>query len=80
MDKKLSLSAWMRATGNTDQTIAAAVGISRVQANRIRRRVSGATKVTALRLQALTGIPWGTFIAPRVNNDSVKLRHPRRRA
>ena len=59
------LQNWMTKNGWNDTQMAEAVGVSRVQINRIRRGVCGASVHTALRLQEITKIRWTHFIRPK---------------
>jgi transcriptional regulator with XRE-family HTH domain len=52
----------MKAAGKTDEEIAPAVGVSRVQITRIRNRTNIPSQRTALALEKITGIPAGRFL------------------
>jgi transcriptional regulator with XRE-family HTH domain len=52
----------MERSGWSDQQVAEAIKLSRVQVNRLRRGVCVASTATALKLQKLTQIPWHRFI------------------
>lgn len=56
-----SLAAWMDRAHETDETLAAKVGVSRVQISRIRRRVCEPSLAVAASLEAITGIPAASF-------------------
>lgn len=58
------LKQWMEDAKETDQSLGAKVGVSRVQISRIRRGINGASRATAQRLEEVTGIAWSTFIEP----------------
>lgn len=58
------LEQWMTDNKETDESLAGKLGISRVSVTRIRNGVHGASKKTALRLEAITGFPWFEFIGP----------------
>jgi len=61
--KKLSeLEAWMKGANTSDAALAGKLNISRVQVSRIRRKVNGASRKTALKLEQITGLPWHSFI------------------
>lgn len=57
------LGNWMK-DRETDESLAKKLGISRVSVTRIRNGAHGASKDTALKLEAVTGIPWYEFIGP----------------
>lgn len=59
-----NLQEWMTENKESDETLAAKLAISRVQVSRIRRGINGASKATAQRIEALTGLPWHSFIEP----------------
>ena len=62
--RPLTLKDWMQQDDSRkDETVASAIGISRVQISRIRRGLNGASKATAHKLETLTGIPWHEFIS-----------------
>jgi transcriptional regulator with XRE-family HTH domain len=65
------LQKWMEKTGETDLSLSQKLGISRVQVSRIRRGVNGASKATAQKIHALTGIPWPTFIEPQGESEGA---------
>lgn len=60
------LQQWMDAHSETDGTLADKLSISRAHISRIRRGVYGASKETALKIEAATGIAWHTFIEPSI--------------
>jgi len=53
----VDLASWMTAHGETDETLAAKLGVSRVQASRLRRRRCNPSPETAKKLEDLTKIP-----------------------
>ena len=56
------LSQWMNASGFTDGAVSQRVGVSRVQVLRLRKGVNRPSPETAVKLEALTGIPAARFI------------------
>lgn len=56
------LQKWMDRNGKRDAHVARAIRLSRPQISRIRRGITGASRTTALRLEALTGIKWWHFM------------------
>lgn len=56
------LQQWMTRNAKVDSEVARAVRRSRPQISRIRRGVTAASRVTAQRLEALTGIRWWHFM------------------
>lgn len=60
------LQEWMDTHSETDGTLADKLNISRAHVSRLRRGKYGASKETALKLEAETGIAWHTFIEPSV--------------
>jgi plasmid maintenance system antidote protein VapI len=62
--KVTSLQEWMKVEQRKDADLAPVLEISRVQVSRLRRKVNGASRKTALKLEQLTGIPWHNFIGP----------------
>lgn len=63
---KTPLQQWMDAKGLNDRHLAEMTDTSRVHISRIRRGQSGANKRLALRLSAITRIPWQDFIEPNI--------------
>lgn len=59
------LAKWMKDKGETDQTLAPKLGISRVHVSRLRRDVHKPSPELALKLEAVTAIPAGEFIFGR---------------
>lgn len=60
-----ALATWMTAAGETDDTVSAKVGISRVQVSRIRRSLSRPSPELAVKLEALSGVPaWDLVSMP----------------
>lgn len=59
------LQQWMEAHNETDESLAERLGLTRAHVSRLRRG-SGASKETAIKLEAETGIPWHVFIEPNV--------------
>lgn len=51
------LETWMRKNSFTDEKLAERLGVSRVHASRLRRRICLPSKDVALKLQNLTRIP-----------------------
>lgn len=51
------LEAWMTGAGESDETLAGKLGVSRVQVSRIRRRICNPSPAIATKLEALTAIP-----------------------
>jgi transcriptional regulator with XRE-family HTH domain len=51
------LEAWMKARGETDESLAPKLGLSRVQVSRIRRRICNPSPAVATKLESLTEIP-----------------------
>lgn len=70
------LKTWMAEAKETDESLAAKVGVSRTQITRIKNGASGASKETALELERVTGIQWHEFIGslsePRSRVDGVE--------
>jgi transcriptional regulator with XRE-family HTH domain len=56
------LEQWMRAGGFTDEAVSQKVGVSRVQITRIRNGQNRPSRETAMKLEAVTGIPAARFI------------------
>lgn len=52
-----ALASWMKASAETDETLAAKAGVSRVQISRIRRGLSRPSLRLAERLEPITGLP-----------------------
>ena len=52
----------MSASGLTDQAVSRKVGVSRVQVLRLRQGINRPSPETAMKLEALTGIPAARFI------------------
>lgn len=59
-----ALAAWMSEAGETDETVAAKAGVSRVQISRIRRNLSRPSPELAEKLETLTGRPAWDFLRP----------------
>lgn len=59
------LQHWMDAHEVTDESLAEKLMLTRAHVSRLRRG-DGASKETALKLEAETGIPWHVFIEPNV--------------
>lgn len=70
------LKTWMTEAKETDESLAAKVGVSRAQITRIKNGASGASKETALELERITGIAWHEFIGsisePRSRPDGAQ--------
>lgn len=60
----IDLALWMKTAGETDETVAAKLGVSRVQVSRIRRGVNRPSPTVAEKLQAITGYPAWEFLKP----------------
>lgn len=58
------LNAWMKGEGESDETLAPKLGVSRVQVSRIRRGVNRPSLTVAAKLEELTGIPAWDFLRP----------------
>lgn len=58
------LKTWMTDAGETDETLAAKVNVSRVQISRIRRGLSRPSAPLAETLSQLTGIAAWDFLKP----------------
>lgn len=56
------LAQWMSASGLTDEAVSRKVGVSRVQVLRLRQGINRPSPETAMKLEALTGIPAARFI------------------
>lgn len=56
------LAIWMSANGETDQTLAPKLGISRVHVSRLRRDIHRPRPDLARRLEVVTDIPAAAFI------------------
>ena len=59
-----ALATWMAETGETDETVAAKAGVSRVQISRIRRNISRPSLQLAEKLEGLTGRAAWDFLKP----------------
>lgn len=64
MEKHTLLKDWMKETGETDASLAAKLGVSRVQVLRIRRGLSKPSPKLALALSGITRIPAWEFLRP----------------
>lgn len=51
------LAAWMNANGETDESLAPKLGVSRVHVSRLRRRICNPSPDMAKRIEDLTAIP-----------------------
>lgn len=58
------LNSWMDDAGESDESLAPKLGVSRVQVSRIRRGVNKPSATVAARLEELTGIPAWDFLRP----------------
>jgi transcriptional regulator with XRE-family HTH domain len=56
------LAEWMDRTGETDQTLAPKVGVSRVHVSRLRRLIHNPSPDLAKKLEEVTAIPAANFI------------------
>ncbi len=66
------LNTWMDGAGESDESLAPKLGVSRVQVSRIRRGVNKPSTAVAARLEELTGIPAWDFLRPAPANRSEK--------
>jgi len=72
-----SLQQLMDKHGIADAEVARAVNRSRCQISRLRRGVTVASHETALKLEALTGIPWWKFVDLRQRAKRGRARFQR---
>lgn len=56
------LDTWMTSAGETNESLALKVGLSRVQISRLRRRIYRPSVETARKLEEITNIPAAEFI------------------
>jgi transcriptional regulator with XRE-family HTH domain len=61
----------MDARSETDEALAAKVGVSRVQINRIRRNLSRPSPKLAERLESVTGVPAWDFLRSDQTQDAA---------
>lgn len=54
----------MTGAGESDETLAPKIGVSRVQVSRIRRNINKPSPSVAAKLEELTGIPAWDFLRP----------------
>lgn len=59
-----ALAKWMETAPETDESLAAKVGVSRVQISRIRRDLSAPSPKLAEKLEGVTGVPAWDFLRP----------------
>lgn len=59
------LAAWMVLHGETDETLAPKVGVSRVHISRLRRGVHAPRPALAIKLEDVTGVPAAELIMQR---------------
>lgn len=57
-----NLSQWMRLNGETDQSLAPKIGVSRVHVSRLRRNIHKPSPELAKKLELVTQIPAAEFI------------------
>lgn len=64
IDYMTDLERWMTLKKETDLSLSQKLNCSRAYVSRLRRGLLGASKARAHEIEAITGLPWYTFIEP----------------